>query len=131
MVTDIPSARAACRWPWQSGPRDAVEGGPSRFRVDAITKSCIVCDVGLAAALAWLSIATAPSDDMTNRSRPALSETAALGISILWLLVAQLASVLAWDAELVTRQAALVHWLLLGVLPPAMALWTSHAPAEG
>ncbi len=85
----------------------------------------------VAAALARLPIATAPSDDMTNRSRPALSETAALGISILWLLVAQLASVLAWDAGLVTRQAALVHWLLLGVLPPALALWTSHTPAEG
>ncbi|MGG5811702.1 hypothetical protein [Falsiroseomonas sp. CW058] len=51
------------------------------------------------------------------------AETAALAISVIWLLVAQFMAVLAWDAQLLTRQGALVHWLLVGVLPPALALW--------
>jgi hypothetical protein len=37
--------------------------------------------------------------------------------------LAQLFAVLAWDAELLTRQAALLHWLVVGALPPALALW--------
>ncbi len=52
------------------------------------------------------------------------TETLALGIAVLWLLFAQLLAVLAWDAELLTRQAALLHWLVVGVLPPALALWS-------
>jgi hypothetical protein len=51
-------------------------------------------------------------------------ETAALAISIVWLLTVQFVVVLAWDAGLFGRQAALVHWLVVGVLPPALALWT-------
>ena len=51
------------------------------------------------------------------------SETAALAISVAWLLFAQILAVLAWNAELLTRQAALLHWLVVGVLPPALALW--------
>jgi hypothetical protein len=57
-------------------------------------------------------------------------ETAALLVSIVWLLVVQFAAVLAWEAGLVTRQGALVHWLVVGVLPPALALW-SMKPASG
>jgi len=50
------------------------------------------------------------------------SETVALAISVAWLLFAQILAVLAWNAELLTRQAALLHWLVVGVLPPALAL---------
>jgi hypothetical protein len=57
--------------------------------------------------------------------RPA---SAALGIAIIWLLVAQFAAVLAWDAGLLTRKAALLHWLVVGVLPPALALWQTRMP---
>jgi hypothetical protein len=60
-------------------------------------------------------------------------ETRALALTIFWLLVVQVLAVLAWQAGLLTRQAALLHWLTLGVLPPAMAL--SHcapdAPPQG
>jgi hypothetical protein len=52
------------------------------------------------------------------------AETAALAIAIIWLLIVQFVAVLAWDAELLTRQGALVHWLIVGVLPPALALWS-------
>ena len=51
-------------------------------------------------------------------------ETAALAVSIAWLLFVQFAVVLGWEAGMFTRQGALVHWLLIGVLPPALALWT-------
>lgn len=51
-------------------------------------------------------------------------ETRALALTILWLLLMQVLAVLAWQAGLLTRQAALLHWLTLGVLPPALALWT-------
>ncbi len=54
--------------------------------------------------------------------------TGPLAISVIWLLLAQLGCVLAWDFELLTRQAALVHWLLIGVLPPALALWQLETP---
>lgn len=53
---------------------------------------------------------------------------AALGLAIIWLLLAQFAAVLAWDAGLLTRKAALLHWLVVGVLPPAMALWQTRMP---
>jgi len=56
------------------------------------------------------------------------AETLALALSVLWLLLVQAIAVTAWDAELLTRQGALVHWLLVGVLPPALALW-SMTPA--
>lgn len=57
------------------------------------------------------------------------AETTALAISVIWLLAVQLLAVLAWDAGMLTRQSALVHWLVVGVLPPAMALWRMQ-PAE-
>lgn len=50
--------------------------------------------------------------------------TRALAIALAWLLLAQLLAVLAWEAELLTRQGALVHWLVVGALPPALALWS-------
>ncbi len=56
------------------------------------------------------------------------AETAALAISVIWLLIVQFAAVLAWDAEILTRQSALVHWLVIGVLPPALALWGMKGP---
>jgi hypothetical protein len=52
------------------------------------------------------------------------TETLALGAAVLWLLFVQLLAVLAWDADLLTRQSALLHWLAVGVLPPALALWS-------
>ena len=51
-------------------------------------------------------------------------ETCALAIALAWLLLTQLFAVLAWDAELLTRQAALLHWLIVGALPSALALWS-------
>lgn len=57
------------------------------------------------------------------------AETLALAASVAWLLAAQVLAVIAWDADLLTRQGALVHWLLVGVLPPALALW-SMQPSE-
>ncbi len=53
-----------------------------------------------------------------------------LAISVIWLLLAQFACVMAWHAEMVTRQGALIHWLIIGVLPPALALWTTERPVE-
>jgi hypothetical protein len=60
------------------------------------------------------------------------AETRALAVAIAWLLLAQLGCVLLWDAGLLTRQSALLHWLVVGVLPPALALWTMErsAPAR-
>jgi hypothetical protein len=57
------------------------------------------------------------------------TEIIALALSILWLLFAQMLAMIAWDAGLLTRQGALVHWLLVGVMPPALALW-SMPPAQ-
>lgn len=54
-------------------------------------------------------------------------ESRALALTILWLLLVHVLVVLAWQAGWLTRQGALVHWLALGVLPPALALW-SFAP---
>jgi hypothetical protein len=51
-------------------------------------------------------------------------ETLALGASVLWLLAIQLIAVSAWQLDLLSRQGALIHWLVVGVLPPALALWT-------
>jgi hypothetical protein len=51
-------------------------------------------------------------------------EACALAIALAWFLLTQLFAVLAWDTELLTRQAALLHWLIVGALPPALALWS-------
>ena len=50
------------------------------------------------------------------------AEGAALILSILWLLLTQFLAVLAWDAGLLSRPAAVAHWVMIGVLPPALAL---------
>ncbi|MBD0275758.1 MAG: hypothetical protein ICV73_28000 [Acetobacteraceae bacterium] len=52
------------------------------------------------------------------------AQSAALLVSLAWMLLAQVACVLCWEAGLLTRQASLLHWLVVGVLPPALALWT-------
>ena len=54
--------------------------------------------------------------------RQARQESWALAVAIVWMLLTQLACVLLWDAGWLTRQASLVHWLIVGVLPPALAL---------
>lgn len=55
--------------------------------------------------------------------RQARRESCALSIAIVWMLLLQFICVLLWDAGWLTRQASLVHWLIVGVLPPALALW--------
>jgi len=57
------------------------------------------------------------------------AQARALAIAVVWMLLVQLACVLLWDAEWFTRQAALAHWLIVGVLPPALALWGGDRPA--
>jgi hypothetical protein len=62
----------------------------------------------------------------------ARAEQRALAIAVVWMLLVQLAVVALWDAGWLARQAALVHWLIVGVLPPAFALWgMRHADPEG
>ena len=48
----------------------------------------------------------------------------ALVVSLIWMLLSQLFFVLCWNDGLLTRQASLLHWLVVGVLPPALAMWT-------
>lgn len=61
----------------------------------------------------------------------ARAEQRALTISVAWMLLVQLGCVLLWDAGFFGRQAALIQWLLVGVLPPAFALWgMKHAEPE-
>ncbi len=50
----------------------------------------------------------------------------ALAIAVGWMVVAQLACVLGWEAGWFDRPTALVHWLLVGVMPPALALWQAE-----
>ena len=69
----------------------------------------------------------------TDRQRQERGQIRALLLAIAWMLAVQLACVVLWDGGWFSRQAALVHWLLIGVLPPALALWTSasqKAPAR-
>ena len=54
------------------------------------------------------------------------AQAVALLISLAWMVLAQVGCVLCWEAGLLTRQASLLHWLVVGVLPPAMALWTTE-----
>lgn len=61
------------------------------------------------------------------RRRAERWQSAALMVSLAWMLLAQLACVLCWDAGVLTRQASLLHWLVVGVLPPALALWGTEA----
>jgi hypothetical protein len=52
------------------------------------------------------------------------AQSVALVVSLVWMMLSQVAFVLCWDAGLLTRQASLLHWLVVGVLPPALAMWT-------
>ncbi len=47
----------------------------------------------------------------------------ALALTVGWMLLAQVGCGLLWDAGVLTRQAALLHWLAIGVLPPGLAMW--------
>jgi hypothetical protein len=55
--------------------------------------------------------------------RQGRAESRALAIAIVWMLTTQLACVLLWDFGWLSRQASLIHWLVVGVLPPALSLW--------
>lgn len=57
------------------------------------------------------------------------AQSRALAVSVAWMLLAQVLCVLLWDAGLLTRPAALIHWLVVGVLPPGLALWGTGPPA--
>ncbi|MFZ4410627.1 MAG: hypothetical protein ACOYOH_25005 [Paracraurococcus sp.] len=66
---------------------------------------------------------------MREASRPqARAEQRALAVAVVWMLLTQLACVVLWDAGWMERQAALIHWLVVGVLPPALALWGMLPP---
>ncbi|CAA9245538.1 MAG: hypothetical protein AVDCRST_MAG08-1836 [uncultured Acetobacteraceae bacterium] len=61
--------------------------------------------------------------NFSRRQAAGRAESAALVVSLVWMVLAQLVCVLCWDAGLLTRQASLLHWLVVGVLPPALAMW--------
>jgi len=52
----------------------------------------------------------------------------ALAISFAWMLFVQLLCVVLWNTGWLSRQAAPTHWLVVGVLPPALALWWTERP---
>lgn len=58
-----------------------------------------------------------------SRQRTERAQSKALVISLIWMVAAQVACVLLWEASFLTRQASLLHWLVVGVLPPALAMW--------
>jgi fatty acid desaturase len=64
------------------------------------------------------------------QTRSDRAEIRALTAAVAWMLLVQLGCVLLWDSGWLTRQAALIHWLLVGVLSPALALWRMQLPAE-
>jgi hypothetical protein len=66
---------------------------------------------------------------MREASRPqARAEQRALAVAVVWMLLVQVGCVALWDAGWFARQAALIHWLIVGVLPPALALWGMRQP---
>ena len=58
-----------------------------------------------------------------SRRRAERAQSVALVVTLAWMVLAHLACALCWEAGLLTRQASLLHWLVVGVLPPALALW--------
>lgn len=48
--------------------------------------------------------------------------TTALSAALAWMCLGLVAASAAADAGLLTRAASLLHWLAVGVLPPALAL---------
>jgi hypothetical protein len=61
--------------------------------------------------------------DSSRRRAEQRAQSVALVVSLAWMLLAQVACVLCWEAGLLTRQASLLHWLVVGVIPPALAMW--------
>ena len=57
------------------------------------------------------------------------AQSRALALSVAWMLLAQVLCVLLWDAGVLTRPAALIQWLVVGVLPPGLAMWGMERPA--
>ncbi|MCK8786428.1 hypothetical protein M0638_18795 [Roseomonas sp. NAR14] len=47
----------------------------------------------------------------------------ALLVSTAWLLLCQLVFVVLWHFGWMSHGVALLHWLVVGVMPPGMALW--------
>ncbi len=62
-------------------------------------------------------------DRQAERRAEQRAQSWALVVSLAWMILSQVGCVLCWDAGLLTRQASLLHWLVVGVLPPALALW--------
>lgn len=58
-----------------------------------------------------------------SRRQTERAQAVALVVSLAWMVLAQVACVLCWEAGFLTRQASLLHWLVVGVLPPALAMW--------
>lgn len=52
------------------------------------------------------------------------AQSQALASAIGWMVLVQVACGWLWDAGMLTRQAALLHWLMVGVLPPGLAMWS-------
>ena len=98
---------------------------------DAVSLA-ISCDRGSSKVYCICAWTPATRRSLEHHVGPALKkvlvapdqETLALAMALAWLLAVQLLVLLAWEAELLTRQAALLHWLVVGVLPPALALWS-------
>ena len=63
-------------------------------------------------------------DRQAERRAEQRAQSWALVVSLAWMILSQVGCVLCWDAGLLTRQASLLHWLVVGVLPPALAMWT-------
>lgn len=65
-------------------------------------------------------------DRRAEEKRAERAQSVALLVSLAWMVLSQVGCVLCWDAGLLTRQASLLHWLVVGVLPPALAMWTTE-----
>jgi membrane protein YqaA with SNARE-associated domain len=63
-------------------------------------------------------------DRQAERRAEQRAQSWALVVSLAWMILSQVGCVLCWDAGLLTRQASLLYWLVVGVLPPALAMWT-------
>jgi hypothetical protein len=44
-----------------------------------------------------------------------------MDVAVVWMLLVQYGCVLLWGADWLTQQSALVHWLVVGSLPPILA----------
>ena len=64
-----------------------------------------------------------PSRRQAEQRQVERAQALALTISLGWMVLAQVVCVMCWQAGLLTRPAALMHWLVVGVLPPALAMW--------